>query len=227
MQRRYVLSSILATFVAVIGVYVNVWASTEPVSSSIVNPVAVQEQHEQETTKTAVAKADSQQRTQTVMRRSSTPTPTPTPTPSRAISIKGDSISIPSIGLQAPVTKVGVTSTNAIDVPADVRVGHWIGSATPGASGAVFLDGHVDGVFAHLHSVKKGQMISVTYGKKQFKYRIVHTETVLFEAVDMAKALSVYGGDVEGLNIMTCAGKYDTAIGTYDHRLVVYAVRDF
>jgi LPXTG-site transpeptidase (sortase) family protein len=138
--------------------------------------------------------------------------------------VKGNSLSIASIGFQAPIVDVGVTADNAIDVPA-TKVGRWIGSAQPGMPGAVFLDGHVDGVFTRLNKLAVGQTISMVYGGQTFRYQVVFTEVVSLAGIDMSRSLSVYGGNSEGLNIMTCAGTYIPSAGTYDKRLVVYAVR--
>lgn len=139
--------------------------------------------------------------------------------------IRGNTLTVPSIGLAAPIVNVGVTATNNIDVPAGLQVGRWTGSAVPGAPGAVFLDGHVDGVFARLSRVAVGQTLSVSYAGQQFAYRVVHKEVVPLAGIDMNRALSTYGGAPEGLNIMTCAGSYVPATGTYDRRLIVYTVR--
>jgi len=143
----------------------------------------------------------------------------------RTAAIKGNSLSIPSIGLQASVLEVGVTADNAIDVPSGSQVGHWVGSARPGQTGATFLDGHVDGVFNHLSGVYVGQTVRVNYGGQVYNYRVVHTEVVSLDGIDMTRALSVWDDAAEGLNIMTCAGTYVQSADTYDHRLVVYAVR--
>lgn len=136
-----------------------------------------------------------------------------------------NNLSLPSLGFQAPIVTVGVTADNAIDVPAGLQIGWWNGSARPGTSGAVFLDGHVDGVFKRLPNAVIGQTASVYYDGQTYTYQIVHKEVVDLTGVDMTRTLSVYGGGAEGLNMMTCAGNYDPARGTYDQRLVVYAVR--
>lgn len=159
----------------------------------------------------------------------STATPQPTATLkliAKVASVKGNNLSIPSIGLLAPITSVGVTATNNIDVPNGAKVGRWTGSATPGTPGAVFLDGHVDGVFAGLSKINVGQIIKMTYSGKLYVYRVVLTEVVPLATIDMNRSLSVMSdSSIEGLNIMTCAGKYVPSQDTYDHRLVVYAVR--
>lgn len=139
--------------------------------------------------------------------------------------VKSNSLAIPSIGFQGEIVDVGLTTGNAIDVPNGMQVGRWDGSAVPGNHGAVFLDGHLDGIFAKLHTVAVGQTLSVSYDGQVLQYRVAHSEVVALNGIDMNRALSVYGGASEGLNIMTCAGTYIPSAGTYDQRLVVYAVR--
>jgi sortase (surface protein transpeptidase) len=156
--------------------------------------------------------------------------PSPTPTPVTAAPVKpapaGNSLSIAAIGLTAPIVEVGTTPQNNIAAPATTQVGHWTGSATPGALGAAFLDGHlVGGAFAKLNKLTAGQLVTVRYSGKTYTYKVVYTETVPLAGIDMNKALSVYGGASEGLNMMTCAGTYSSATGTYDQRLTVYTVR--
>lgn len=149
----------------------------------------------------------------------------PSPRITAATVRTGNTLTIPSLGFSGSIADVGLTSGNAIDVPAR-QVGYWTGSSRPGTPGAAFLDGHVDGVFAKLSQLQVGHTFSVTYGGQIFRYSVVHTETVQLAGIDMNRALSTYNGAAEGLNIMTCAGTYLPSMGTYDQRFVVYAVRD-
>lgn len=149
----------------------------------------------------------------------------PTPKVTVASTRAGNLLTIPAIGLNASVINVGTTADNAIDVPAGPQVGFWTGSAVPGMTGATFLDGHVDGIFAHLHKLTVGQEFSLRFNGQTFRYQVAHTETVALEGIDMKKALSTYSGAVEGLNMMTCAGTFMPSMNTYDQRFVVYAVR--
>lgn len=170
-----------------------------------------------------------QKKPSTVVSALTTPlTPVATPVVKRKTStpvITGNHLSIPSIGFVAPVINVGVTASNTIDVPSGRQVGYWTKSATPGTAGTVFLNGHVDGVFATLPRIAVGQIVSLRYGDQVYSYRVVHKEIMPLASIDMNRALRAYGGAIEGLNMMTCAGKYVPSLGTYDHRLVVYAVR--
>lgn len=171
---------------------------------------------------------------------SPTPTISPSPTPSLAPTTStkpapvtaapakptSNSLLIPAFGLIAPIVEVGTTAQNNIAAPSSTQVGHWTGSATPGTPGAAFLDGHlVGGAFTKLNLLTVGQIVTVIYNSKVYTYKVVYSEVVPLAGIDMNKALSVYGGASEGLNMMTCAGTYSATTGTYDHRLTVYTVR--
>lgn len=223
MKRRFTILPIAAVIVGSLLWFAN-WDTT-PVHSSE-KPVTSEQTVINENTP-----APTTQATPEVTQPQTQPSPTATVQPARVATvkstpvIKGNSISIPSIGFQAPIVEVGLTTSNAIDVPAGMQVGHWNGSARPGSFGAAFLDGHVDGIFARLSRLAVGQTVSINYDNQAFNYRVVHTEVVLLDGIDMNRALSVYGGAGEGLNMMTCAGTYIPSIGTYDKRLVVYTIR--
>lgn len=136
------------------------------------------------------------------------------------------SITIPGIGVVNMIT-VGLTSYGAVDVPTNIWQSGWFnGSAMPGNRGAAFIVGHTPGIFTGLRNLNVGDVITVTMNNgQQFNYRVVLRETVHLHSVDMRRALSVHGGGVEGLNLMTCTGTFVPAFGTYDHRIIVYTVR--
>jgi len=133
---------------------------------------------------------------------------------------QSDRLIIPKIGLNSLLTTVGLTG-GAIDVHPSLPA-RWNGSARPGSNGAVFVDGHRNGIFAQLGALAVGDQITITSATATYTYKVVFTEVTPLESVNMAKALAVYGGAAQGLNLMTCAG---TPVGnTYSHRLTVYAV---
>jgi len=134
-------------------------------------------------------------------------------------------LSIAPIGLRAPVIPVGVTTNNAIDVPAGNQIGRWIDSAQFGTPGTVFLDGHNTGVFSRLHSVTTGQIITIATDSQLYGYRVIRTETLSLQDVSMGSLLGSFSSKEEGLVLMTCAGDYIASQDTYDKRFVVYAAR--
>jgi len=216
MRRRFILLSIAAILMGAIA-YVDNSVTTQPVYSSE-KPVEKQVTASPTPTPSKAATVPRQQN-QTVVAAVVQPAKKQAPAP-----MKGNTLTISSIGFQGSIVDVGVTADNAIDVPVS-RAGRWIGSAQPGTPGAVFLDGHVDGVFARLNKLTIGQTISMVYNNQTFNYKVVFSEVVDLAAIDMNRSLSVYGASSEGLNIMTCAGTYIPSAGTYDKRLVVYTVR--
>ncbi len=134
---------------------------------------------------------------------------------------QSDRLIIPKIGLNSQLATVGMAGS-AIDVHATLP-GRWNQSAKPGGNGAVFVDGHNHGIFASLGRLAVGDQIAIVSGGETYTYQVVYREETPLQSVDMRKALAVYGGGAQGLNLMTCAG---SPMGnTYSHRLVVYAVR--
>lgn len=142
-------------------------------------------------------------------------------------------LSIPSQGVaNTRVLNVGITNAGEIGVPKSIHdTGWYSGSSRPGKTGAAFIDGHYAGaslsaVFNGLEKMKQGEIITVEMGNgTKYSYKVLAVETVPLDQVDMNKALKVYGGGEEGLNLMTCAGNYDSSSQNYDKRTVVYAVR--
>jgi sortase (surface protein transpeptidase) len=124
--------------------------------------------------------------------------------------------------VSASVVGVGLDSTGAIAVPAAA-----IGMYSQG--GAVFLDGHSTGVFAGLSRVQIGDIAEFTLNSQTAKYQVVNIALYTYISGDNIDQLfmydSLYSGGAAGLNMMTCAGAYLPAYGTYSHRLVVFSIR--
>jgi sortase (surface protein transpeptidase) len=174
---------------------------------------------------TPAASQEPQQTQQTAPAQTPPATPVKTQAVATTPAAAYNKVSIPSIGFSSQFVTVGLTADHAIDVNPKL-VGWWNGSAQPGQDGAVFLDGHVTGIFKTLPRVNIGDDVTITMASgATYNYTVVYRETVALENVDMKKALTVYGGGAQGLNLMTCAGTYSDEIKTNTERLVVYAVR--
>lgn len=158
---------------------------------------------------------------------------------------------IPSIGVDASVLGVGLTSKNVMDAPMGRsndpvwQQAFWYrGSAVPGAASTALLAGHIDGggrlaVFARIAELKKGDLIVVRDTRTGLDVRFAVTGAVAYtlaETTTPAVLTAMYGaGPVAGkkpqpspdglarLTLVTCAGTF--VHGTHDHRLVVYATR--
>ncbi len=160
---------------------------------------------------------------------------------------------IPTLGVRAPVTGVGITTADVMDAPmgsADSPVwqeAFWYrGSAVPGAPSTAVLAGHVNSprgrpaVFSHIDELRSGDPIVVhdTRTGLDVRFTVGSSETYsLREAADPSVLRRIYGvGPVAGtspqpsadgrahLTLITCAGTFRN--GTHDRRLVVYATGD-
>jgi sortase (surface protein transpeptidase) len=137
-------------------------------------------------------------------------------------------LTIPAIGVKAPVVNLGLNRNGTLQVPGSTTVVGWYtNSPRPGATGSAIIAGHVDsrsgpGVFFWLRTVRPGERI---YVRRTDGTLAVFTVT----AVQMyAKAhfptAAVYGPvpDAE-LRLITCGGTFDYARGSYLSNVVVYA----
>lgn len=141
-------------------------------------------------------------------------------------------ISIEKIGVKARVLQMGVNDDGSMQAPINVfDTGWYTGSVRPGQKGASVIVGHVsgptkNGIFEKLHTLKKGDMVAVENGAgKVFSYQVESTETVKLDQVDMDKFMRPVSGAEEGLNLMTCSGRWINGGETMDHRLMVYTKR--
>jgi len=160
---------------------------------------------------------------------------------------------IPSLRINAPVLAVGVNSNDVMDTPtgsARDPVWHkafWYrGGGIPGSASTATIAGHVDDVlgrpaiFARLKDLRPGDVIVVRDTRAGLDVRFLVTQTVTYtlrQTLDPAVLSQIYGpGPVAGqgpqpspdglshLTLITCAGHWVRGWGTFDHRLVVYAV---
>ncbi len=145
-------------------------------------------------------------------------------------------VSIPSLGIgNTRVYPVGVTAQNVLDTPRNINDAAWYTkSMTPGTGyGAVLIDGHnggitKNGVFAKLSTLKTGDEIDVERGDGQkFSYKVVENQTMSLDEVNatgMKMMMQSADPNKEGLNLITCAGKWVPRLGQFDQRVMLRAV---
>jgi hypothetical protein len=135
---------------------------------------------------------------------------------------------IPALNVDARIEAVGVTSRRLMDVPSNIWDAAWLRSGVkPGALGQAVIDGHLDSiagsaVFGELKRLHPGDRIFVSdEDGNELTFRVT---ALRVEPLDGFPTLRVFG-PAQGrlLNLITCAGRYDAARRTYDHRLVVFA----
>jgi sortase (surface protein transpeptidase) len=161
---------------------------------------------------------------------------------------------IPSIHVDATVLGVGVLANDVMDAP-EGRINDpvwqqafWYrGSAVPGVPSTAVIAGHINGprgtqgVFGHIDQLRPGDQVVVHDPRSRLDVRFAVTRTADFtlaQTTDKAVLREIYGvGPVAGttpqtsadkrahLTLITCAGNFDTRLGTHDHRLAVFAVR--
>lgn len=141
-------------------------------------------------------------------------------------------VRITKLGVEARVVRQGVDKTGALKAPGNVHDAGWYeNSSKPGEAGAVLLDGHVSGrtqhgVFYNIKQLNKGDIIEIERGDgAKFTYKVVKSKTAAVDKVDMSEAMLPAESGKLGLNLITCTGKYDAKKGSYDQRIIVFAVQ--
>jgi LPXTG-site transpeptidase (sortase) family protein len=136
-------------------------------------------------------------------------------------------IVIPSLSLKAPLMKLGLTSSGAVELPPFDKpktAGWYSGSAVPGDSGASVIIGHVDtktapAVFYRLRDLHKGAVVKVSRSDgKVAQYTVDSIQEVPKTDFPTDR---VYTSD--GLRLVTCGGIFDRASHQYRDNIIVYA----
>jgi len=162
-------------------------------------------------------------------------------------------LQLPSLRLTAPVLGVGLNAKNVMDTPMGSakdpvwQKAFWYrGSGIPGDATTATIAGHVDDVlgrpaiFARLKDLRVGDTVTVRDTRSGLAVDFLVTRTITYtlkQTVDPAVLAEIYGsGPVTGqgpqpspdglahLTLITCTGNWVGRIGTFDHRLAVYAV---
>ncbi len=125
---------------------------------------------------------------------------------------------------------VATTVDGALALPKDPDSGGWwaLGASPGAARGTLLIAGHVDtrstglGSFAVLHGLRLGTRVEVSAANGHtYPYVVTARRTYPQQALP-ADLFTRNGAHV--LALVTCAGGYDRAAGTYDSNLVLYAV---
>ncbi|KOT93478.1 MULTISPECIES: class F sortase [Streptomyces] len=140
-----------------------------------------------------------------------------------------DRVRIPAIGVDAPLTGLGLTDTGSLDVPPAEKknlAGWYEAGTTPGERGTAVVAGHVDNargpaVFYRLGALKKGSTIEVD--RRDGGLAVFTVDAVEVYAADAFPDEKVYGAaDRPELRVITCGGAYSRSTG-YQGNVVVFA----
>lgn len=137
-------------------------------------------------------------------------------------------VRVPAVGIDAPLTGVGLDPTGALAVPAGNATAGWYAQgAAPGAPGPAVLTGHVDGggapaVFARLRELRPGDAVLVDRADgTSVSFVVTRVERHPKAAFPTA---AVYGPTPgPELRLITCGGTFDRAAGSYPDNVVVWA----
>lgn len=136
-------------------------------------------------------------------------------------------LEIPSIGLSAPVEKVGLTETGEMAVTDSFETTGWYEKGyKPGSQGNAVIGGHVDSyegaaIFYDLQFLSVGDEVVVSDENGE-QLTFVVTDMVEYPWDD-APVEEIFGYTTDrSLNLITCTGDYDRDSNNYNQRLVVY-----
>jgi hypothetical protein len=165
--------------------------------------------------------------------------PAPPASPVPAGSVRSDlptspptRIVVPTIGVDSPVSSVGLNPDRTMEVPAkgpDYDLAAWYRySVTPGQRGPSVIIGHIDSreegpsVFFELGRVRPGQQVEVTRADgARLAFDVYAVRTVPKDAFPTDE---VYGGTAgPELRLITCGGSFDAADRNYRDNVVVFA----
>lgn len=139
-------------------------------------------------------------------------------------------LSIPALSIDTKIYMVGLDKRRNVVIPEDIRrVGWYRLGVPPGVDrGNAVIVGHRDGsgyrkgAFYSLGSMKPGQIITVgTSGKRDLRYRVVSTKSLLKKRLPYEKYFAVDGK--HRLVLISCGGVYDRNNGGYQDNIIVTA----
>jgi len=154
--------------------------------------------------------------------RSSRPTEVrPAPAPAR--------ISVPALGVAAPVDAVGIADDGQMELPEDVsRVGWYRFGPEPGAGGSAVLAGHVDdreqgpGALLPLRDAAVGDEVTVTdVAGTVTRWRVVSRELITKQVLPVERIFARDGAP--RLTLITCGGPFLPEYRSYRDNVVVVA----
>ncbi|MFC8101991.1 class F sortase [Streptomyces sp. NPDC057363] len=140
-----------------------------------------------------------------------------------------DRVRIPVIGVDAPMTGLGLSPSGSLDVPPAERenlAGWYEAGTTPGETGTAIVAGHVDNaegpaVFYRLGALEKGATIEVD--RRDGGVAVFTVDAVEVYAAKDFPDERVYGAaNRPELRVITCGGDYSRGTG-YQGNVVVFA----
>ena len=142
-------------------------------------------------------------------------------------------VRLPAIGVDAPVTPVGVDDRGRMDVPFDIRTVGWyrFGPGPGATTGSAVLSGHVDdrdqgyGAFHRLGALAPGDPVAVDLADGGVvSYRVAAVTRVPKGDLPVDEVFARTGAP--RLTLVTCGGPFDNDAHAYTENVVVVARPD-
>ncbi|WP_228083899.1 class F sortase [Streptomyces profundus] len=138
-------------------------------------------------------------------------------------------VTIPAIGVDAPLTSVGLDPEGWVDAPpqeVDNLAGWFRDAASPGSAGTAVLVGHVDNaagpaVFYGLGELRPGDTVQVIR-EDGLEATFTVYETAVYEKDQLPERV-YQDTDHPELRLITCGGPFEPGSGGYAGNVVVYA----
>lgn len=139
----------------------------------------------------------------------------------------GGTVRLPSLGVDAPIFRVGVDTNNEMVVPRNARDVAWLDQGPfPGDTQNAVLAGHirwsgVAGSFGRIQQLKPGDLVAVELNGKRWEFQV--RWMCLFDYdTDQAEQIMGYT-NVPSVTLISCGGVYSRAAGTHNKRVAVRA----
>ncbi len=137
---------------------------------------------------------------------------------------------IPALGVDMPVTDVGVETSGQMQLPVDPAIAGWYryGPDADSVAGNIMLAAHVDAVdypigpLAQLRSLAAGETVEVVAADGSS--RIYAVESLTFYEKSTLPTADLFARDgAPALVIITCGGPFDSSTGHYRDNVVAIA----
>jgi LPXTG-site transpeptidase (sortase) family protein len=141
-------------------------------------------------------------------------------------------LKIPVIAVDAFIKQVGLTPGGAMDVPKGPDDVAWFDlGPLPGEIGSSVIDGHSGyknnrpAVFDNLYKLQKGDKIYVTNQSGTINIFVVRSIAKYDPKANVGNVFSSNDG-LAHLNLITCAGVWDSVAKSHSERLVVFTDKE-
>jgi hypothetical protein len=137
-------------------------------------------------------------------------------------------LSVPTAGIDAPLTAIGLDAVGALVPPSDNGLAGWYRAGpAPGEPGPAVITGHVDSVagpavFFRLRDVAVGDPVIVARGDgTTLRFTVTRVARYAKDAFPTAEVYAPSAGPE--LRLITCGGAFDRAARSYLDNVVVFA----